>query len=111
VLLDAERHDATVGWTLHLPHVMGVALASALALDGPRGVTYGAVAREATRGAMADAETWRDLLLLNRAAVLAALDGLEAAGGRLRRALAEGDARAVGEWLDHAATWRRRLGP
>jgi prephenate dehydrogenase len=111
VLLDPERHDATVGWTLHLPHVMGVALASALAQDGPRGVTYGAAARDATRGATADTETWRDLLLLNRAAVLAALDGLDAAAGRLRRALSDGDARAVGEWLDRAATWRRRLGP
>jgi prephenate dehydrogenase len=111
VLTDPERHDATVGWTLHLPHVVGVALAAALAVDGPRGVTYGPVAREATRAATADAERWRDLLLLNRTAVLAALDGLEGAAGRLRRALADGDARALAEWLESAASWRRRLDP
>jgi prephenate dehydrogenase len=111
VVMDPERHDLTVGWTAHLPHVVGTALAAALALDGPRGVTYGADARDVTGGAAAHPETWRDLLLLNRTAVLDALDGLEAATGRLRRALAEGDAVALDRWLDGAAAWRRRLGP
>jgi prephenate dehydrogenase len=109
VLMDPVQHDVMVGWTAQLPHVVGTALAAALEIEGPRGVTYGAAARAVTSGAGADVLTWRDLLLLNRSAVLSALDGLETAAGRLRRALAEGDTRALDAWLESAAAWRRRL--
>jgi prephenate dehydrogenase len=111
VLMSPDHHDATVGWTEQLPQVVGSALASALDREGPSGAAYGAAARDGTRWAGGDVETRRDLLLLNRDAVLAALDGLEGAAGQLRRALADGDAQALGAWLEAAAAWRGRLGP
>jgi prephenate dehydrogenase len=52
---------------------------------------------------------WRDILLLNREHVLAALDGLEDQFGELRRALAGGDARALNAWLKAGWEWRRRV--
>jgi prephenate dehydrogenase len=111
VLTTADHHDQTVGWTTHLPHVASAALAAALALDGPRGASYGERAHDLTGPATENLETWRDLLLLNRVAVLAALDGLECATGRLRAALAAGDHQGVARWLEGAAGWRRRLPP
>lgn len=41
VTIDADRHDAMVAWTGHLPHVVAAALAVALAKHGPAGVTQG----------------------------------------------------------------------
>jgi prephenate dehydrogenase len=109
VLVTPEQHDLTVGWTDQLPRVVAGVLADALARDGPRGLSYGPAARDATRWATANAESWRELLLLNRTTILATLDSLDGAAGRLRRALADGDARALAEWLESDAAWCRRL--
>jgi prephenate dehydrogenase len=109
VILDAAEHDAIVAWTRHLPQAVAALLARACATDGPRGVTYGTEVREVTRPALATVETARDLLLLNREAVMTALDDVETALGSLQRALREGDAAALEAWLTDAVTWRRRL--
>jgi prephenate dehydrogenase len=109
VLLTPEQHDRTIGWTTQLPRVVAGVLADALARDAPRGVSFGPAARDATRWAAANVETWRELLLLNRTSLLAALDSLEGAAGRLRRALADGDEQALTTWLEAGAAWRRRL--
>jgi prephenate dehydrogenase len=110
VTMDAASHDAILAWTSHLPQVAASALAAALAQSGPQGVTYGAGARDGTRLAASSVEMWRDVLLLNRRAVLRAIDGFEDSLGSLRRALATGDAGALADWLATAASWRRRLG-
>ncbi|MDH4045647.1 MAG: prephenate dehydrogenase/arogenate dehydrogenase family protein [Gemmatimonadota bacterium] len=111
VILDAADHDAIVAWTRHLPQVVAALLARACATDGPRGVTYGTEARDVTRPALATVATARDLLLLNREAVVTALDDVETALGGLQRALRDGDTAALDAWLTDAATWRRRLEP
>jgi len=111
VMVDAEDHDVIVAWTSHLPQAVALAVTHALAAHGPRGVTYGPGARDVARVADGDAATLRDVLLLNRSAVLEALDCCEASLGALRRALEDGDPVALGRWLDAAAAWRRRLGP
>ena len=111
VMMDAATHDRLVEWTSHLPQGTASALATALARWGPSGVTYGQGARDTTRLAASSVEMWRDVLLLNREAMLEALDGLEDSLGSLRRALAAGDTDALTRWLDTAARWRRELGP
>jgi prephenate dehydrogenase len=110
VILGAEDHDAIVAWTSHLPDAVARALAHAFAARGPRGVTYGPVARDVARMADGDVGTWRDLLLLNRRAILATLDEFECSVGTLRRALLDGDAAALARWLELGAAWRRGLG-
>lgn len=111
VILDAADHDEIVAWTRHLPHVVGVLLAHASAADGPRGVTYGPDMRDLTRPALAPAETAREVLLLNRDAVLAVLERLEGSLGALEGALRRGDVRALEAVLTEAERWRRRMDP
>jgi prephenate dehydrogenase len=67
----------------------------------------GGTARAATLPAAALDRSSAEILLLNRAAVLEALDGFEDAAGRLRQALATGDAAALVACLAAAAAWRR----
>jgi prephenate dehydrogenase len=110
VTMDAKSHDMILAWTSHLPQVASSALAAALARSGPQGMTYGTGARDATRLAASSVEMWRDVLLLNRAAVLEAIEGLEDSLGTLRQALTRGDVEALTEWLDRAAMWRRKMG-
>lgn len=109
VFVDAADHDRLLAWTSHLPQAAASALAAALARSGPRAVTYGPGARAATRLAASSPALWRDVLLLNREAVLAALEGFEDQLGALRRALAAGDAAALQTWLEAGREWRRRL--
>jgi prephenate dehydrogenase len=111
VIVGADAHDAIVAWTSHLPYAVATAVTHALASRGPRGVTYGPGARDVARVADGDVATWRDLLLMNRSAILATLDEFEGSVGALRRALQDGDPVAVGRWLETGAAWRRRLPP
>ncbi|HEX9727045.1 MAG TPA: prephenate dehydrogenase/arogenate dehydrogenase family protein [Gemmatimonadales bacterium] len=108
VIMDATAHDGLLAWTSHLPQVVASALAGVFAEAGPRGVTFGAGALDTSRLAAGSVEMWRDLLLLNREAVLTALDRYQDRLGGLHRALAEGDAASVTSWLHEAARWRRR---
>lgn len=110
VTLDPASHDRLLAWTSHLPQAAASALAVALARAGPPGVTYGTGARDTTRLAASSVEMWRDILLLNREAVLTAMDGLEDQLGGLRQALAAADIAALTQWLETGAVWRRGLG-
>jgi len=110
VIVDAADHDAIVAWTRHLPLAVGAVVARACATDGPRGVTYGPDARDTTRPAL-EGSGRGDMLLLNREAILAALDDVEGSLGAFRAALREGNARALEALLAEAAAWRRRTEP
>ena len=111
VMIEAERHDRALAWTSHLPQAAASALAMALARKAPRGATFGTGAADTTRLAASSSEMWRDILLLNRAAMLESIDGLETALGSLRRALETGDHKALTAWLDEGAVWRRGIDP
>jgi prephenate dehydrogenase len=111
VLIEAPAHDRVVAWTSHLPQAVASALAAAFVRAGPSGVTYGTGARDTTRLAASNAEMWRDILLLNREAVLEALDGMEDELGELRRTLAGGDDAGLARWLERGGAWRRGLEP
>jgi prephenate dehydrogenase len=111
VYWDAGDHDRVLAWTSHLPQAVASALAAALGRLGPKAVTYGPGARDTTRLAASNPAMWHDILLLNRDAVLAALDGVEEELGRLRQALATGDGPGLTAWLEQARDWRRRLDP
>ena len=111
VMIDAARHDHVLAWTSHLPQATASALGVALQQGAPKAAAFGTGAVDTTRLAASSPEMWRDILLLNRAAVLESLDGVEAALGGLRRALETGDHAALAAWLEQGANWRRRLGP
>lgn len=106
VLLDAGTHDRIVAQTSHLPRVVAATLAAALKRHGPKGVTYGAEALTNTQLARADTDLWSDVLMMNRAFVLEALNGLEGELGLLRKALDERDLASLRGWLEQAREWR-----
>ena len=109
VRLDAAVHDERLARTSHLPQAVASALASALARQSRRGVSFGPGARDMTRLAAGSVDMWRDLLLLNRAAVLDAIEEFECEVGALRRALEDGDPDGLASWLAVGARWRRAM--
>jgi len=74
VLMTPEAHDMTFAAVSHLPHLLSFALMNALCGQA-RGQNFLALAgpgfRDATRIAASDPSVWRDILLANRAEVLA----------------------------------------
>ena len=109
VVVRADVHDQMLAWTSHLPQAVSSALAVALAQGAPDDAVYGAGARDTTRLAASSVDMWRDVLTLNRSAVMESLDAVERSIGSLKNALADDDAEAVAAWLERAAKFRRRL--
>jgi prephenate dehydrogenase len=110
VIIDAARHDHQLAATSHVPQIVASLLGHFLAARTPPGATLGPGARDTTRLAASNPDLWTEVLLLNRDEVLPALRALEEPLGALERALETGDARAVHDWLEHAAVWRRGFG-
>jgi prephenate dehydrogenase len=111
VVVDAERHDAQLAATSHVPQVVASLLGDFLARHAPRGSSFGPGALDTTRLAASDAELWTEILLMNRDQILPALRALEESLGTVERALEVGDAAALTAWLTRAAEWRRRIAP
>ncbi len=109
VVLDAERHDAQLAATSHVPQVVASLLGDYLARHAPKGSTFGTGAADTTRLAASEPALWTEILLMNRDEILPALRALEESLGTVERALEVGDATALTDWLTRAATWRRRL--
>jgi cyclohexadieny/prephenate dehydrogenase len=98
--MTAEAHDALLAATSHLPHLVAYALTATAQHDGGDVdgdiVRYSAGGfRDFTRIAASDPVMWRDIFLENRAAVLRALDRFERRLRDLRRAVEEGEGRAL----------------
>jgi len=109
VTLSADRHDALVAWTSHLPHVAASALAGTLRQGGPAGMTFVQGLLDATRLAIVDADVWSEMLLANREHVLGVIDGLSGNLGQLRTALCAGDRASVRAWLQQGVEWREKF--
>lgn len=73
--MSADRHDATLAWVSHLPHVLAFAATLALERHLPEGAALAGPSFESlTRVAASSAETWVDIFVANRAAVVRALE-------------------------------------
>jgi prephenate dehydrogenase len=106
--MTAAEHDRALAWVSHLPHLVAYALVGALARrDGGLAALAGGGWRDTTRVAASPPELWRDILLANADAVLAATDAFSAEVARLRAAVAAGDAAALLALLEAAAAARR----
>ncbi len=111
VLVPAKAHDDMLAWTSHLPQAVSSALAAALADSAYHDASFGSGARDTTRLASSNIPMWRDILMLNRSAILAALSGFDRSLKELKRALDDRDAPGVERWLDRGAEFRRSLTP
>jgi prephenate dehydrogenase len=112
IVLDAARHDRLVATISHLPFLVASALTGAVAEVGDSDPIVWDLAaggfRDTSRVAASDTQMFLDILLTNRAAVLAQVDAFSARLGELRGLLAAQDESMLRARL--AATQRARTG-
>jgi prephenate dehydrogenase len=96
-------HDEQSAWISHAPHALAFAFAHALGVSAPgSGEMAGSGFRDFTRIARSDAELWGDILSANRKSLAAPLEAFGQSLSELARAIEEGDANKVEQFLTSA---------
>ena len=108
VQMTPEDHDRALALTSHLPHVAAAALAAILPERYFRLTGTGVL--DTTRIAAGDPELWKQILLLNRDNVLAALGQYEDQLAALRTAIQQGDQETLQRLLAQAKKNRDAMG-
>jgi prephenate dehydrogenase len=108
VQMTPEEHDRALALTSHLPHVAAAALATVMPERYFRMTGTGVL--DTTRIAAGDPELWKQILLLNRENVLAALAEYEKQLAVLRIAIQQGDQETLQRLLAQAKKNRDALG-
>jgi prephenate dehydrogenase len=107
------EHDEILGRASHLPQMVASALAAALCgerVGEHEAAAYGAGGlRDTTRIAASSAEMWRDIVLTNRDAIVAALRLFRGALDELERAIATGDVARFEEIFNRGRAMREGL--
>lgn len=96
--MPVAEHDEILAATSHLPHAIAYSLVDTLAHDSQNQNIFRYAAggfRDFTRIASSDATMWRDIMLSNKDAVLAALDLFSANLARMRIAIESKDAQEL----------------
>ena len=111
-IMDPVHHDRVMAVVSHIPHLIAytiVGTASHLEEVSEREVMKYAAGgfRDFTRIAASDPVMWRDIFLANRDAVFDMMAALKADLGRLERAMAEGDGKALEDWFRRTRAIRR----
>jgi len=108
-----DEHDQILARASHLPQVVASALAATLAgerVGGREAAAYGAGGlRDTTRIAASSAEMWRDIVLTNRDAIVAALELFRGAFAEFERAIADGDVARFEEIFNRGRAMREGL--
>jgi prephenate dehydrogenase len=110
--IEADVHDRLMAAVSHLPHVLAnvlVAQAIRAVDDGETIPATGPGFRDATRIAGANPGLWPDILLANREALVAEIDGAARRLDEVRAALVAGDHDAIARFQEQAASERRAL--
>ena len=107
--LSPEVHDELVSRSSHLPHVLAAQLA-AFVLDPLLGTDQSKLCangfRDSTRIASGSPEMWRDIVMMNRARLLEALDQFSGRLDQFRAVLEENKPGAIEEFFQNAKTLR-----
>lgn len=111
VLMSAAEHDAAVAAVSHVPQVLAGALVEMVVNDEGAGRLASGSFRDLTRVAASDPVPWVDVLLANRADVLARLDELNRRLGHVAAAIRDGQRGVLGELLETARRHRSGLAP
>lgn len=103
-------HDDQSAWISHAPHVLAFAFAHALGESPPAaGKMAGSGFRDFTRIARSDAGLWSDILSANRKSLAAPLEAFGQSLSELARAIEEGDADKVEQFLASAGERLARI--
>jgi prephenate dehydrogenase len=108
VICTSDEHDQAVGHSSHAAHLVAQALSAGIA-DPLVALLSGGALRDATRVAAADARLWSDVLALNRASTLAAIEALERRLAALADALRRDEAAELRRLWQQGERGRRRL--
>ncbi len=110
--MTAATHDAVLAAVSHLPHLLAYALVAHVA-GGAGAATrlthVGSGFRDTTRIAASSPEMWRDIMMSNRSALIAELDGYMAQLATLRGQVEAGDGAALEALFTSARDTRRGL--
>ena len=109
--LTPAAHDDLVSRSSHLPHIVAAQLAN-LILDPAHPKEQGMLCangfRDTTRIASSSPEMWRDIVLANRKNLSRTLEAFAAELLDFRRAVQEGDGRAISRFFEQARERRDR---
>jgi prephenate dehydrogenase len=113
VVLRPERHDELAALASHLPHVVAVALVSAMAASGEdKNLVKGVIGngfRDTTRIAAGSTDMWDDICSDNSAAIQRAERLMTAVVERIIAAQRAGDSETLRQVLREAAEYREFL--
>jgi prephenate dehydrogenase len=112
--MDADRHDAVLATSSHLPQMVAFALAATADASALRPDVVALIAggfRDTTRLAASDAAMWIDILRLNREAVVDAMDEFSMVWDDLRDAVADRDEPAIRTIVEASHRLRREILP
>ena len=107
VVMAPATHDRVLAQVSHLPHVLAFCLAQAASPRARRLSPRSFL--DATRVAKSDPALWRDILLSNQAALLAAMNRFDRGWTTARRLLRRRSPRALQQFLRHGQRLRQRL--
>lgn len=109
-IMEPEHHDRIFAEISHLPHAVAYALVHAVGtadVEGENVLSYTAGGfRDFTRIASSDPVMWRDIAMMNRAALLASIDGFSASLAELRKRIDNGDQAGLAEFFTTAKQFR-----
>ena len=112
VSMGIDDHDAVLGATSHLPHVIAFSLVDTLAHDSQNENIFRYAAggfRDFTRIASSDAIMWRDIMLANKKSVLDSIDLFSANLSRLREYIDNSDEKEITGVFTRAKVARDRF--
>lgn len=108
--MEPGHHDRIFAEISHLPHMVAYALVHAVGtadVEGENVLSYTAGGfRDFTRIASSDPSMWRDIALMNRAALLMSIDGFSASLAELRQRIDRHDPAALAEFFTIAKQFR-----
>lgn len=113
VVMDPENHDRVMGFVSHLPHIVAYALVHTIYSEDQR---EGNLARfsaggflDFTRIASSHPEMWRDICLMNREALLEAVDSFALTLDKLKALISAKDGNGLEEHFDQCRRTRADL--
>ncbi|MGH7779718.1 MAG: prephenate dehydrogenase [Candidatus Binataceae bacterium] len=111
--MDPDLHDAILARASHLPQIVASALGAALAeerVGGMLAAEFGASGlRDTTRLAGSSWEMWRDIIVTNRDAIVAALKLFGSTIGEFQELIATGDIAALEHLFNRGRAMRDKL--
>lgn len=113
VVMDTENHDRVMGFVSHLPHIVAYALVHTVySEDRPEGnlARFSAGGfRDFTRIASSHPEMWRDICVMNREALLEAVDSFAATLDRFKALISAKNGKGLEEHFDQCRRVRADL--